>query len=246
MVVIALKTRRFVLGTLDLELEVVADPEALITDPADEYQVPCWAEIWPAAVALAEYLAGRDLEGRRVLELGCGLGLPGLVAALKGAAVTFNDYHPEALEIVAVNARRLGVASRVRFNAADWRSFDLAEEFDLILASDVMYDPRLNPHLLEIFRSNLAPGGELLVSHPSRPDTFAALETLAGGSAWRHSSWTTTVEVENDPLFPRQTITLHRLGRGCPQFSRAGLPAGKSGAAPAAGLLGLGAKHMLE
>lgn len=207
----ALKTRRFVLGTLDLELEVVADPEALIKDPADEYQVPCWAEIWPAAVALAEYLAGRDLEGRRVLELGCGLGLPGLVAALKGAAVTFNDYHPEALEIVAVNARRLGVASRVRFNTADWRAFDLAGSFELILASDIMYDPRLNPHLLEIFRSNLAPGGELLVSHPSRPDTLAALKALVGDGRWTHASWTTTVEVENDPLFPRQTITLHRL-----------------------------------
>lgn len=209
---IVLERRVFSLAQGEVDLEVVARPEELIGDPADEYQIPCWAEVWPAALALASYLSGQDLHGQKVLELGCGLGLPGLVAALRGAIVTFNDYHPEALELVGHNARRLGLVERVRFHQGDWRCFTLEERFDLVLASDVMYDPKLNPFLLRLFNDHVAPGGRLVVSHPNRRDTLAALDGLRGGSGWTERSWEVTVAT-GDPLFPEATIRLHCLTR---------------------------------
>lgn len=209
---VSLKTRIFRLGGLEIALEVVACPEELIGDPADEYQIPCWAEIWPSALALADYLATLDLAGQRVLELGCGLGLPGLVAAKRGATVTFNDYHPEALELVHRNALSLGLADRVSFHDGDWRSFALEGQFDLILASDVLYDPKTNPCLLAIFRDHVVPRGKILVSHPNRPDTLAALALLKEDPAWAESSWQVTVTVD-DPLFPTPTVRIHQLVR---------------------------------
>lgn len=210
-----LTTRTFRLDGLEIDLDVVACPEELIGDPADEYQVPCWAEVWPAALALAGHLATRDLAGQEVLELGCGLGLPGLVAAMRGAVVTFNDYHPEALELVRRNALRLGLADKVKFHCGDWRYFTLKGEFDLILASDVMYDPKTNPFLLAIFKNYLAPNGKILVSHPNRPDTLAALATLWNEPRWAASSWQVTVTID-DPFFPTHTVKIHEFVRHAP------------------------------
>src|SRR5579885_2021506 len=69
-------------------------PEELIDERAfaDEEFLPYWAELWPSGVALARFVAGLELEGTRVLELGCGLGLPSLAAALRGADVLASDW----------------------------------------------------------------------------------------------------------------------------------------------------------
>ena len=69
-----------------LTLELPLDPEALLDEDAfdrDEF-MPYWAEVWPSGLALARHVAGLDLTGLAVLELGCGLGLPSLVASLAG------------------------------------------------------------------------------------------------------------------------------------------------------------------
>src|SRR5439155_14224135 len=65
----------------------------------DEF-LPYWAELWPSGLALARYVAGLDLVGRKVLELGCGLGLPSLAAALRGADVLATDWADEAIELL--------------------------------------------------------------------------------------------------------------------------------------------------
>src|SRR5215470_3089340 len=72
-----------------LRLEILRPPSAdeLIDEAAfdEEEFLPYWAELWPSGLALAQHVAMRDLQGMRVLELGCGLGLPALAAALRGA-----------------------------------------------------------------------------------------------------------------------------------------------------------------
>ncbi len=78
----------------ELHLLRPRDPEALIDEGAfaqDEF-LPYWAELWPSAHALTEVLCARELHGVRVLELGCGLGLPSLAAAALGAQVTATDW----------------------------------------------------------------------------------------------------------------------------------------------------------
>jgi predicted nicotinamide N-methyase len=124
---------------VELRLERPASPEALIDEQEferDEF-LPYWAELWPAATALAEALP--DVAGLRVVELGCGLGVTSLVAAAKGAEVTATDWSEDAVELLRRNAGRNGLV--VRAEVRDWRE-PWAERFDLALAADVLYERR--------------------------------------------------------------------------------------------------------
>src|SRR3954451_24843078 len=78
------------------------DSEALLDEHAFEQEeyLPYWAELWPSALGLAEAVGAADVAGRRVLELGCGLGVPSLVAALAGAEFLATDWSPEAVRVL--------------------------------------------------------------------------------------------------------------------------------------------------
>lgn len=138
---------------MELALLRPAAPEALIDEEAfarDEF-LPYWAELWPAATALAVALP--DVRGLRVVELGCGLGVTSLVAAARGAEVVATDWAPEAIELLRVNAERNGLA--LHAEVRDWRSA-WEERFDLALAADVLYERRNVEPLLTRLRT-LAP-----------------------------------------------------------------------------------------
>jgi predicted nicotinamide N-methyase len=139
-------------------------PEELLDQEAfarDEF-LPYWAELWPAATALAEALPGR-LDGIRVVELGCGLGLPSLVAAARGADVTAVDWAEDAVVLLKRNAER----NRVPLTAVvrDWRE-PLGQAFDLALAADVLYERRNVEPVLARLREA---GPEALVGLAGRP-----------------------------------------------------------------------------
>jgi predicted nicotinamide N-methyase len=132
-------------GGTRLSLLRPADPEALIDEGAfahDEF-LPYWAELWPAGVALARALPP-SLDGLRVLELGCGLGVPSLVAAARGADVTTTDWAADAIDLLRRNAARNAVS--LRATVGDWR--DVRGAYDLVLAADVLYERRNVEQLL--------------------------------------------------------------------------------------------------
>jgi predicted nicotinamide N-methyase len=147
--------------------------------------------LWPAAIALAHELAQRPLAGARVLELGAGTGLPGIVAATLGARVVQAERQRVALHVCKLNAERNGVG--VEHREADWSAWDDAGAYDLILASDVLYAAGAQPHLRRIFEQNLAPGGAVLVSDPFRKSSVEFLEALEAGG-WRVSMTRWTIE----------------------------------------------------
>lgn len=126
-------------GDVELTLLRPQSPEALIDEAAFEHDefLPYWAELWPAATALAEALP--EVAGLRVVELGCGLGVPALVAAARGALVTATDWSAEAIELLRENAELNGL--RLSAEVRDWRE-PWAERFDLALAADVLYEHR--------------------------------------------------------------------------------------------------------
>ncbi len=168
----------FHLPGLDLLLNIVVNVEELVTNPEDDDQIPYWAELWPAARGLAQHIwEEADFQGESVLELGAGLGLPGLVAALKGGRVTFSDYKQESLDIIATNVLRNDIKD-ASYLLADWRDFQVERQFDWIIGSDVLYNPSLNPYVARILERNLTPGGRLLFAHPSRPVTIEFLNGL--------------------------------------------------------------------
>lgn len=151
-------------GGTELTLWRPADPEALLDEQAfarDEF-LPYWAELWPAATALAEALPAR-LDGVRTVELGAGLGVPSLVAAARGAEATATDWAADAVVLLRRNAARNRL--ELRIEQRDWRE-PWSERFDLALAADVLYERRNVAPLLALLPS-LAP--EALLALAGRP-----------------------------------------------------------------------------
>jgi len=146
------------------------DVDALIDEEAfarDE-RIPYWANVWESAVVLAEDLALLAGAGRRFLELGCGLGLPAVVAARRGFAATASDYEEAALEGVRYNADRNGAEGLV-VRLVDWRQLpaDLGE-FDLVAAADVLYEKHHAVALAGVIARTLSAEGLALVADPGR------------------------------------------------------------------------------
>jgi len=165
----------------------------------DEF-LPYWADLWPSARALARVLASRRLGGMRVLELGCGLGLPSIVAAHGGARATASDWAPEAVEAARANARRNGL--ELEGLVVDWREPDPLVErapWDLVLAADVLYEERNAAPLLALLPRL---GGEVLLADPGRAMADAVLAAAGEDFALTHTA---------DPGHP--SVTVHRLRR---------------------------------
>lgn len=150
-----------------------AAAEALLdeADFARDERLPYWADLWPSAVALARRLDREDLSGRHAIELGCGVGLPTVVALARGAEVLATDHYKAALDFTRYNARINLDDREPETRLLDWhipRTEDLKRSFDLVLAADVLYEARNTKALAALIPDLLAPGGEVLLADPGR------------------------------------------------------------------------------
>jgi predicted nicotinamide N-methyase len=160
------------------------DAEALLSEEQFEHEefLPYWAELWSSGVALAHEIARRSLRRAPVLELGCGLGLPSIAAALAGGRVLATDWSPEAVRATAENARRNGVELETAVVAwgapgaiverAPWR---------YVLASDVLYEQRNVDLLLALLPALVDETGEVLIADPARRPAEGFLERARDG-----------------------------------------------------------------
>jgi predicted nicotinamide N-methyase len=174
--------------------------DALLDEEAFEHEefLPYWAELWPSAVALAREVARLDLDGKRVLELGCGLGLPSIVAALGGAHVLATDWSPDAVGVAARNAERNG--AELETALAAWGTASAlvdAAPWDLVLGADLLYERRNVEQLLALLPRL---GDDVLLSEPGRPFESAFLERAR--ETWR---------IDSRPAGGR--LRIHRLRR---------------------------------
>jgi predicted nicotinamide N-methyase len=192
------------IGGARFVLERPAEPESLIDEDAfaDDEFLPYWAERWPSGIALAEHVAARDdLRGRRALEIGCGLGLPSLVAARLGADVVATDWSPDAIALLGRNASRNGL--RVTAAPADWRDTDTIGSlgpFDLVLAADVLYEARNAAPILTLLTTLGAP---VTIADPGRRHAAGFLDAV------RADGW--GIDTMTDARIPQGGI--HRLSR---------------------------------
>jgi methyltransferase-like protein 23 len=165
----------------------------------DSPRLPYGIALWPAAIALAHEIAARSVQGAHVLELGAGTGLPGIVAATLGARVVQTDRNAAALVVCRRNAALNGVVLEQR--AADWTEWRETASYDLIVGADILYAESVHPQLRRIFDTNLAPGGQLLISDPFRPPSFELMEAMAA-DGWNVavSKWTVGVVPPPRPI----------------------------------------------
>ena len=153
-----------------------ADPDRLLDDPdvidwnrRDDY-MPYWAYLWPGALLLADAVALEPwVAGTPALEIGCGLGLAGLVGVSLGLRVTFSDYDPAPLDFVARSAAANGFGpDRYDTRRLDWRDPPGDRRLPVILGADVLYERRLVPEVADLLATMLEPGGLALVAGPFR------------------------------------------------------------------------------
>ncbi len=179
-------------GTLDLALETLADLDSAVNellgrtsdDPRELERdlCPYFGVLWPAARALAGETArrGAALTGKRVLELGCGLALPALVAAKFGAHVTATDLHPDVPAFLVRNLELNHLAPEaIEYREHDWRAAALERTFDLVLGSDILYEAGHPGPVARALAAHVAPGGRILLADPARPYLQACLDELA-------------------------------------------------------------------
>jgi len=179
-------------GGRRLRVRAPAEPDHLLDaiDAAtfrEDERMPYWAEPWPAGLAFAARLLDGGLPaiaGRRVLELGSGLGTVGIAAALAGAAhVTFSDWFPESLAAALENARLNGVPEeRTAALLLDWRRPPADLRFEAIVGADLLYEMRNAVPLLGAIKATLAPEGGAWIADPDRitASGFAAQAESAG------------------------------------------------------------------
>lgn len=184
-----IKRERIELGAVTLEVESLADLDATIDQLFELYTAqgrtelfeemcPYFGTLWPAGRVLAQFLAENPLpQERRILEVGCGLAVPSLYLskAFERAEVADDDIilaatdlHPDVPLFLERN-RELNSVGRPDFVTMDWRDETAVESnWDLILASDVLYDKTQPATLLKFLKRALAPGGRVLVADPGR------------------------------------------------------------------------------
>lgn len=165
----------------DAVLDVLSSSPVAAGAPAPDN--PYFGLLWESAIVLARRVASGDpLAGARVLDLGCGVGLSGIVAALSGGRVTFADVMPQAIELSRRNAKRAGVTGEfVRFDLRAPAAL-AGRRFDRVLASDVLYERGKPAAILAALDAMLADDGRALLSDPMRPtaDGFAREAEAAG------------------------------------------------------------------
>ena len=193
--------------------EVAAEEDRLervsgVRAPSDQLHLPYWAELWDSAIGLGAYLVKARIEDRgwriakastppsstlyplsslSTLDLGCGMGLAGTVAAALGARVVFADLEPPALLFARLNS--MPWRERVRTRQLNWQTDRLDQRFDLIIGADILYERKQWDYLEPFWRAHIAPKGAVLLGEPGRQtgDLFVDWIAARGWQLTRHA-----------------------------------------------------------
>lgn len=127
-----------------------------------------FGQLWPSGRLLAQAMDRADIAGKRVLEIGCGIGLPSLVLQRRGAIVVASDMHPLAESFLAYNAA-LNELPALHYRQLRWgQPLPTLGDFDMIIASDVLYERGHAELLSNVVRRHARPDCELVITDPGR------------------------------------------------------------------------------
>jgi predicted nicotinamide N-methyase len=147
--------------------------------------IPYWTELWPSAVGLCHYLLDNVdvIFNKRVLEIGCGLGLPSLVAVKIGAQnVLATDLISDALSHVLLNSKLNQLSQNLDTKILDWRksTIEVIMPFDIILAADIVYEERFVNDFINLIAAinDLGLKKSIIIAEPSRQVASFMIEKL--------------------------------------------------------------------
>ena len=193
---------RIALPVGEVALTRPRDSEALLTEEGFEKEefLPYWAELWSSGVALAHDVAGRSLRGASVVELGCGLGLPSIAAALAGGRVLATDWSPAAIAFAERNAQANGAQMETAVVSwADPDELSARGPWDLVIGSDLLYEARNVGLVLDVL-DRVA--DHAIIADPGRAASVGFEDAAAG-------HWDVRSDIDDGP--PR--IVLFELRR---------------------------------
>lgn len=226
--------RRQIAHTGPLATEMVKIPQSRfvleVTRPTDtnrlldqathdpEQNLPYWAEIWPSGIALAGDIVRcpKRVRGRRVLELGSGVGITAAIALSHGATLTVTDYAEEALFLTRMTCLQNVAREPAGVRRINWRTPALSAlvsdgQFDVVLAADCLYETRDIKPLRTAIDMLLAPGGALWLAEPGRKPAKTFLHEMKD-SGW-HGHETYWRGPWPDPADAQTQVTTHWLRR---------------------------------
>lgn len=206
--------RTIQLSSRQVSMTVVEEPDSFLEALSREDQngtlhLPYWIYLWSSSIGLANHLEfNKRLAGQRILEVGCGVGLAGIVGCQQGGNVIFTDCEIDALKLARYNVLRLGCEDRAAFAQMDWNAPCVKGTFPIILASDVIYEEKNWRSLIALFQRFLANDGEAIVSEPSRTNAVGFLDLLER-RGFSHKKQAYTVFPEERPT----TISVYCIKR---------------------------------
>lgn len=173
------------------DLQVLVDFDQTVDDmfiqpdvPQDLDLCPYFGTLWPSALSLARNVAGEaddQMRGCSLLEVGCGLGVPAMVALKQGAQVTAMDYHPDVEAFLRENLRVNGLPDdSLTFVRGSWLNPSPSlKRYDWIIGSDVLYSAEQPIPLAAFIHQHLSPQGKVIITDPGRAylqDFVSAME----------------------------------------------------------------------
>lgn len=179
--------KKYTFGQYTIKLEQVANVEKLVDEIVDDEfnkdeRLPYWAEVWPSAHALAEYILQNknDFSNKNVLELGCGMGLVGIAATIARANVTFSDHEKEAINFTKHNYF-LNFQEQANTVLLDWRAPNIDKKFEIIIAADILYERRYITPVYNTVQKLIAENGRIYIAEPDRTIAKPFFEMMENG-----------------------------------------------------------------
>lgn len=195
----SIHTETICFGDLNYSFTKVSNPSDLPLDLSRDGEMlwePYWAEDWESSRAICRLFIDHDFRGARVLDLGCGLGLTGAVAADQGATVTLADNAEPALLFSKINCWPW--RDRCQFKIVDWeRSTSDLEKFDLVVGAEIIYDKSNWAPLDAFWKAHLRDSGKVILCDPFRKTGHDFRDWIGD------RNWTATFQDYEIPEFDR-------------------------------------------
>lgn len=193
--IIKLKTGR-------VQLTLIEDPDWFLEqlsreDKEGKLYLPYWTYLWESSIGLARHVEtiGPRLKDARILEIGCGFGLAGIVACQMGGRVVFTDAEQEAVRFAQHNADQNSVEANADFVQMDWNTPCFNCKFPYILAADVIYEEHHWTPILSLLQNHLSPDGIALFSEPNRGNAIGFFKYIMdNGFTYQKSTLPVTLD----------------------------------------------------